>query len=142
MDNGKLSNKAGVTLTGIWKIQDEKIINANDRRIGIGVANDARKQIPHTMEGSPVHLNQHLLPNGPGQKWIKSNVDGVYFNLRNPNSGKFLSAYPTPCKQSWRCGQSYRSIKIGIKGMYILKTQHAEMESNKKSTSRQKATMA
>ena len=87
LDNN-LSNKAGITLTGKWKIEGRNIINAENVTKGFGVVNDAKAA------RSKVSVDETLSdPDDPGQQWEKSTVDSLgYFTLKNPNSGKFLSA--------------------------------------------------
>ena len=86
MDN-KLSNKAGIALTGKWKIEGRNIINAINTTKGFGVVDDAKAA------RSKVSVDETLSENDDGQQWEKSAVDSSgYFTLKNPNSGKFLSA--------------------------------------------------
>ena len=85
VDN-KLSNQAGVSLTGKWNLEGGNITNIHDTTKGFGVLNDG------TAAGSEVDINENLTANDKGQQWIRSPVDSVYFTLMNPNSEKFLSA--------------------------------------------------
>ena len=88
--NKTLSNQAGVNLIGKWKIEDGKIINADNSAKGFGVLDDGKAT------GTKVTVDETLANDDPGQQWKKSSLDDSgYFTLMNINSGKFLSAVST-----------------------------------------------
>ena len=85
--NKTLSNQAGVNLIGKWKIEDGKIINADNSAKGFGILDDGKAT------GTKVTVDETLANDDPGQQWKKSSLDDSgYFTLMNINSGKFLSA--------------------------------------------------
>ena len=101
MVNKTLSNQAGVNLIGKWKIEDGKIINADNSAKGFGVLDDGKAT------GTKVTVDETLTNDDPGQQWKKSSLDDSgYFTLMNINSGKFLSAVSTN--------------NITIQGMYVV----------------------
>ena len=80
-------NQAGVTLTGKWKIEKGNVINADALTTGFGVENGGKAA------GTKVSVDENLSGSTPGQQWERSSDKGLgYFTLKNPNSGKFLSA--------------------------------------------------
>lgn len=83
----ELSNKAGVTLIGNWKLEGVQIRNADDATKGFGVVND------DTTAGTEVNFNEILSANNTGQQWKFGLPDSSdYFTIMNPASDKFLTA--------------------------------------------------
>ena len=92
MEEKKLSNKAGVTLTGNWKIALSKdslyTISSTDKG-GRYLSVKANKE---ASTGYIVFLSQPKEDVGPDQRWEKSaDDDSGFFTLKNPNSGLFLT---------------------------------------------------
>ena len=92
MKDKKLSNKAGVNLTGNWvlpAVGTPGTIQNKDSE-----ANGYLSTNGNTAAGSTV-VEEALDASDDGQKWIRSSVDGSgYFTLMNTNSKKYLTASP------------------------------------------------
>ena len=87
MVNGTLENKAGVSLGGNWTLlpNGTKYTIQNNGEKQLSVKNS------YTDSGSEVVM-EALDNNAAGQKWEKSNISSGYFTLKDPKSGKFLTA--------------------------------------------------
>ena len=96
MSGNTLSNQAGFTLDGNWKLPEANevgtIENADDTTKGFGVENDGMDA------GTKVDVDENLNDNDIGQQWERSvNDNSGYFTLRSPHSGYLFTAF-TPKK--------------------------------------------
>ena len=92
MSGNTLSNQAGFTLDGNWKLPEANMVgtieNADDTTKGFGVENDGMDA------GTKVDVDEILNDNDIGQQWERSEKDeDGYFTLKNPNACLYLSAF-------------------------------------------------